>query len=47
MSETTCSICKSQGRETTMFETASGVLVCPICDRNVPRQPTTKGSNHD
>lgn len=33
---TPCSICKSQGRDTVMFEIASGFLVCPICDKNQP-----------
>ena len=27
-----------------MHRTASGVWVCPICDRNIPHQPTRKDS---
>lgn len=36
----TCRLCASQGRATPMFATASGCVVCPICDRNIPHQPT-------
>ena len=35
-----CSLCTQQH----LHQTASGAWICPICDRNVPHQPTRKDS---
>lgn len=40
-----CSLCAQQHRgPRPMHQTASGVWVCPICDRNIPPAPT--GATH-
>ena len=42
-----CSLCTQQHRgPRPMHQTASGVWVCPICDRNIPHQPTPAQARH-
>ena len=42
-----CSLCTQQHRgPRAMHRTASGVWVCPICDRNIPHQATPAQARH-